>query len=118
MSPSSSPAPMKSRWPGRLPNGGSAIGFGFHLARFIASTMLMSWGVIAFALLLLGNGSLDGLMHQLHNLARRYVEAEPQRVQSFRDAFAGLHLGVSLLLIVLRRDRIVPALSERKSDRG
>lgn len=115
---SSSATPMKSRWSDRVPDGGRAIAFGFHLARFLASTILMSWGVMAFALLLLGNGSLDGLMHQLNNLARRYVEAEPQRVQSFRDAFAGVHLAVSILLIVLRRDRIVPDVSERKSDRG
>lgn len=118
MTRSSSAAPMKSRWSDRLPDGSGTIAFGFHLARFVASTLLMSWGVMALVLLLLGNGSLDGMMHQLGNLARRYVEAEPQRVQSFRDAFAGVHLAVSILLILLRRDRIVPDMSERINDHG
>ena len=103
----------------RLPDGRTAIAFGLHLSRFLLSTMLLSWGVFALGFLLLGGGSLDGMMHQLNNLARRYVEADPARVQSFRDLFLAVHLAVTILLIVLRRDRIVPApLPERICDHG
>src|SRR3546814_1239427 len=64
----------KSRRTLRLPDGRTAIAFGLHLSRFLLSTMLLSWGVFALGFLLLGGGSLDGMMHQLDNLARRYVE--------------------------------------------
>lgn len=103
----------------RLPDGLTAIAFGLHLSRFLLSTMLLSWGVFALGFLLLGGGSLDGMMHQLNNLARRYVEADAARVQSFRDLFLAAHLAVTILLIVLRRDRIVPApLPESICDHG
>lgn len=103
----------------RLPDGRAAIAFGLHLSRFLLSTMLLSWGVFALGFLLLGGGSLDGMMHQLNNIARRYVEADAARVQSFRDIFLAAHLGVTILLTILRRDRIVPAqLPERICDNG
>ena len=111
--------PAKIRRKIVLPDGRTAIAFGLHLSRFLLSTMLLSWGVFALGFLLLGGGSLDGMMHQLHNLARRYVEADTARVQSFRDLFLAVHIAVTILLIVLRRDRIVPApLPERTSDHG
>lgn len=69
----------KSRRTLRLPDGRTAIAFGLHLSRFLLSTMLLSWGVFALGFLLLGGGSLDGMMHQLDNLARRYVEADAAR---------------------------------------
>lgn len=109
----------KSRRTLRLPDGRTAIAFGLHLSRFLLSTMLLSWGVFALGFLLLGGASLDGMMHQLDNLARRYVEADAVRVQSFRDLFLAAHLAVTILLIILRRDRIVPAqLPEGIRDHG
>jgi hypothetical protein len=111
--------PAKTRRAVRLPDGRTTIAFSLHLSRFLLSTMLLSWGVFGLAFLLLGGGSLDGMMHQLNNLARRYVEADAARVQSFRDIFLAAHLAVTILLIVLRRDRIVPAqVPERICDHG
>lgn len=102
----------KSRRTLRLPDGRTAIAFGLHLSRFLLSTMLLSWGVFALGFLLLGGGSLD-------DLARRYVEADAARVQSFRDLFLAAHLAVTILLIILRRNRIVPAqLPEGIRDHG
>src|SRR3546814_11830490 len=93
----------KSRRTLRLPDGRTAIAFGLHLSRFLLSTMLLSWGVFALGFLLLGGGSLDGMMHQLDNLARRYVEADAARVQSFRDLFLAAHLAVTILRSEERR---------------
>src|SRR3546814_21072325 len=98
----------KSRRALRLPDGRAAIAFVLHLSRFLLSTMLLSWGVFALGFLLLGGGSLDGMMHQLDNLARRYVEAAAARVQAFRDLFLAEHLAVPIPLYTLRRDRTVP----------
>src|SRR3546814_12994034 len=75
----------KSRRALRLPDGRTAIAFGLHLSRFLLSTMLLSWGVFALGFLLLGGGSLDGMMHQLDNLTRRYVAAAAGRAPSFGD---------------------------------
>lgn len=109
--------PAKGRRSLRLPDGRTAIAFSLHLSRFLLSTMLLSWGVFALGFLLLGGGSLDGMMHQLDNFAHRYVEADAARVQSFRDIFLAAHVAVTILLIILRRDRIVPApLPERIRD--
>lgn len=117
MSGATSAPPARPRRAARLPDGRTALVFGLHFSRFLLSTMLLSWGVFALAFLLLGGGSLDGLMHQLNNLARRYVEADAARVQSFRDIFLAAHFAVTILLIVLRRDRILPAqLPERICD--
>ena len=103
----------------RLPDGRTAITFGLHLSRFLLSTMLLSWGVLALGFLLLGGCSLDGMMPHLTTLARRFVGADAARVQSFRDLFLAVHLAVTILLIILRRDRIVPApLPERICDHG
>src|SRR3546814_14002573 len=79
----------KSRRTLRLPDGRTAIAFGLHLSRFLLSTMLLSWGVFALGFLLLGGGSLDGMMHQLDNLARRYVEADAARVQRSEERRVG-----------------------------
>src|SRR3546814_15006806 len=98
----------KSRRALRLPDGRTAIAFGLHLSRFLLSTMLLSWGVFALGFLLLGGGSLDGMMHQLDNLARRYVEAGAARVQSFRDLLLAAHPPLPLPLITLRPDRPFP----------
>ncbi len=49
--------------------------FGLHFAGFLATTLLMTWGLFALFFLALGGFSLDGLMHQLDNLPSRYVIA-------------------------------------------
>src|SRR3546814_18015329 len=93
----------KSRRTLRLPDGRTAIAFGLHLSRFLLSTMLLSWGVFALGFLLLGGGSLDGMMHQPDNLARRYVEAAAARVQYFPDLFLSAHPAPPLPLPLLPR---------------
>lgn len=82
--------------------------FGLHFAGFLASTLLMTWGLFALFFLALGGFSLDGLMNQLNNLTTRYVIATPPRVASFKTVFAVAHVILSAGLIVLRRGRIMP----------
>ncbi len=103
----------------RIPDARTALYFSLHFIGFLASTLLMSWGLFLLAFLALGGFSLDGLMHQLNNVARRYVEAGPERIEQFRDSVAAVHFAVSVLLIILRRHRIIPELlDEESSDHG
>ncbi|WP_257551744.1 hypothetical protein [Sphingopyxis sp. DBS4] len=93
--------------------------FILHLLGFTGSTLLLTWGVFTLFFLALGGFSLDGLMHQLNNLASRYVAASPDRIASFKTIFIVAHLVVATGLIVLRREKIVPAiLPEGNPDHG
>ena len=47
--------------------------FTLYFGGFLASTLLMTWGLFALFFLALGGFSLDGLMNQLNNLSTRYV---------------------------------------------
>lgn len=90
-----------------------------HLAGFTCSIALMTWGLFALFFIALGGFSLDGLMHQLHNLSSRYVTAGHDRIASFKHIFAVAHILVAGALIVLRRHRIMPAeFNKGKADHG
>lgn len=82
--------------------------FGLHFSGFLASTLLMTWGLFALFFLAVGGFSLDGLMNQLNNLTTRYVIATPDRVASFKTIFAVAHLILFAGLVVLRRGEILP----------
>lgn len=97
---------------------GAALHFGLHFAGFLASTLLMTWGLFALFFLAIGGFSLDGLMNQLNNLTARYVIATSARVASFKTIFAVAHLILSAALIVLRRDRIMPAARSQGDPRN
>ncbi|WP_337847845.1 hypothetical protein [Sphingomonas sp.] len=90
-----------------------------HLAGFVCSTMVLTWGLFVLFFMALGGFSLDGLMHQIHNLSSRYVAADRERIQSFKQIVAVAHLLVAGGLIVLRRHRILPAdLNKGSTDHG
>ncbi|AMK20558.1 MULTISPECIES: hypothetical protein [Sphingomonadales] len=104
---------------GRQPALRSLLHFYLHLIGFTASTLLLTWGLFALFFVALGGFSLDGLMHQLNNLTARYVAASPDRIASFKNIFIAAHLLIAAGLIVLRREKIVPAaLPEGKADHG
>ncbi|MFC3216022.1 hypothetical protein [Novosphingobium panipatense] len=100
------PSNAGRREQGRFPAGlsGDALlhsaSAGFH--RIDAAADL---GVFALFFLALGGFSLDGFMHQLNNLASRYVAASPDRIASFKTIFIVAHLVVATGLIVLRREK-------------
>lgn len=97
---------------------GAALHFALHFAGFLASTLLMTWGLFALFFLAIGGFSLDGLMNQLNNLTARYVIATSDRVASFKTIFAVAHLILSASLIILRRDRIMPSARSQGDPRN
>src|SRR3546814_419634 len=104
---------------GRQPAMRSLRHFYLHLIGFTASPLFLTWGLFALFVVSLGGFSLDGLMHQLNNLTARYVAASPDRIASFKNIFIAAHLLIAAGLIVLRREKIVPAaLPEGKADHG
>jgi hypothetical protein len=74
----------------------------------IATTLLLTWGVFAFALLAIGGFSLDGLMHQLANLSTRYVAADSARTDGFRHMVLIAHLILSSGILFFQRHRLMP----------
>lgn len=93
--------------------------FYLHLIGFTATTLLLTWGLFALFFIALGGFSLDGLMHQLNNLTTRYIAASPERIASFKNVFIAAHLLLAAGLIVLRREKIAPAvLPEGNADHG
>ncbi|ATI80549.1 hypothetical protein [Sphingobium yanoikuyae] len=84
-----------------------------HCAGFVISTLLISWGLFAFFFLAIGGFSLDGLMHQLANVSRRYVAATPERVASFKAVVGVAHLIVTVGLVVLRRHHMFPTFDSQ-----
>lgn len=83
--------------------------FMLHSVGFLLSTLLITWGLFFLFFLAIGGFSFDGLIHQLNNLTTRYVAADAARTGSFRDTFAIAHMILTAAVIILRRDRILPA---------
>lgn len=97
----------------------SLLYVGLHLIGFACSIVVMTWGLLALFLIALGGFSLDGLMHQLHNLSSRYIIADHDRIASFKQIFAVAHILVAGALTVLWRHRILPAdLNKGSADHG
>ena len=79
-----------------------------HLGWFGATTLLLTWGMFVLFFLAIGGFSLDGLMHQLNNLASRYVAADPGRVRSFAHIVFAAHILLSGAIVFFRRHSILP----------
>ncbi|GAA3273816.1 hypothetical protein ACFFNU_19015 [Sphingomonas yabuuchiae] len=84
-----------------------------HVAGVISTTLLLTWGLFAFAFIVIGGFSFDGLMHQLANLASRYVAATPDRLASFRMTVLAAHLLLSSAVLIVRRHALLPKLEDR-----
>lgn len=80
-----------------------------HTLGLAATTMLMVWGLLVLFFLLLGGFSTDGLMHQLDNLASRYVAADAERVASFKEVLLRTQFLLCAAVLFFRRGSIVPA---------
>jgi len=95
-------------------------GFAFYLALhsvwFAGTTVLLTWGMFVLFFLAIGGFSLDGLMHQLNNLASRYVAADPSRATSFGHVLAVTHVLLTGAIVFFRRHSILP--SNRSARRG
>ena len=95
----------------------SALSVALHGLGFVATTLLISWGLFILLFLMLGGFSLDGLIHQLNNLTARYVVAEAARRGSFLNMFAIAHVILSTAVVILRRHHLLPARSETGAPR-
>jgi Zn-dependent protease len=88
------------------------MGFAFYLALhsvwFAGTTLLLTWGLFVLFFLAIGGFSLDGLMHQLNNLASRYVAADAIRASSFGRVVLAAHLLLSGAIVFFRRHSILP----------
>jgi len=89
-----------------------------HGVGFLASTLLITWGLFFLFFLMLGGFSFDGFIHQLNNLTSRYVAAGPARTGPFLNMVAFAHIILSTAIIILRRDRILPARAEKGERHG
>lgn len=86
-----------------------------HLAGFAVTTLLIVWGLFFLFFLAIGGLSIDGMMHQLDNLAGRYVAADPERVAAFKRVLLAAHLLLAGAVIVFRRHAILPSRDLKRS---
>lgn len=97
----------------------SVLYFMLHGFGFVASTLLMTWGLFFLFFLAIGGFSFDGFIHQLNNVTTRYVAADQARTGAFLNTLAIAHMILSAAVIVVRRDRILPdRTQERAGERG
>lgn len=90
------------------PRAQAALYWGLHFAGFLATTMLITWGLFVLFFLAIGAFSIDGMMHQLNNLAGRYVAADPDRIASFKLEIVAAHTILSSGVIFFRRNAMFP----------
>lgn len=90
--------------------------FYLHMAGFLASTLLMTWGLLVLFFLAIGGLSFDGMMHQLNNMASRYVAADAARVESFKHVLVVAHMLLATAIIVFRRNSILPSRDPKRSN--
>jgi hypothetical protein len=82
--------------------------FGLHFAGFMATTLLMTWGVFVLFFLALGSFSLDGMMNHLQNLTSRYLAADAARLDQFKMIVGIVHMVISGACLFFRRHAILP----------
>ena len=94
--------------PARKVDYGYPLYFMVHMVGFVASTVLMTWGILVLFFLAIGGFSLDGMMHQVANLSSRYITADAARIDGFKLIVGVVHLAVAAALIFFRRHAILP----------
>lgn len=87
----------------------AALYCGLHFTGFLATTMLITWGLFVLFFLAIGAFSIDGMMHQLNNLAGRYVTADADRIASFKVLIISAHTILSTGVIFFRRNAMFPS---------
>lgn len=94
---------------------GFLLYFYLHMAGFLANTLLITWGLFVLFFLAIGGLSLDGMMHQLNNMASRYVTADAARIASFKHVLIFAHMLLSVAVILFRRHSILPSRDPKRS---
>ncbi|MEG3173931.1 hypothetical protein U1708_17110 [Sphingomonas sp. ZB1N12] len=93
---------------------GYLLYFGLHFAGFMATTLLMTWGVFVLFFLLIGSFSLDGMMNHLQNMTSRYLAADGPRVSQFKMIVGVVHMVISGACLFFRRHAILPRDTGRR----
>lgn len=97
---------------------GFLLYFYLHMAGFLATTLLITWGLFVLFFLAIGDLSVDGMMHQLNNMASRYVTAGAARIASFKHVLIVAHTLLSAAVMFFRRNSILPARDPKRSMRN
>ena len=87
---------------------GYILYFMLHSVGFVASTMLMAFGMFVLFFLAIGGFSIDGMMHQLANMSGRYIEADLARVEGFKLVVGTAFMLFSAAIIFFRRHSLLP----------
>lgn len=80
-----------------------------QLAGFLATTLLMSWGLVALFFLAIGGGTTHGMVLQLHNFTVHYLAANAAGRATFNLWVIAIYLGLVMVLALLRRRHMFPA---------
>lgn len=88
--------------------------FGLHMTGFLATTLLMTWGLFVLFFLAIGGFSLDGMMNHVQNLTSRYLAADGARVDQFKLVVGGVHMVLGTAIIFFRRHAILPRDAGRR----
>ncbi|USI75112.1 hypothetical protein [Sphingomonas morindae] len=95
----------------------SVLYFSLHGVGFVASTLLITWGLFFLFFLAIGGFSFDGFIHQLNNFTTRYVAADQARTGAFLNMFAIAHMILSTAVIAFRAERLLPRRDEEGAPR-
>lgn len=93
---------------------GYLLYFGLHMAGFLATTLLMTWGIFVLFFLLIGSFSVDGMMNHLQNLTSRYLAADAGRIDQFKLILCVVQIGLAGAIIFFRRHSILPRDTARR----
>lgn len=88
------------------------LAIGLHLAGWIAVNTLIAFGIFVVLAFTLGNFSLEGMLHQLGNLATRYGGAAADRREEFNSIILLLDVGIVCLVSFFRRGAISRSIKE------
>ncbi|MDJ0277635.1 hypothetical protein QLH51_12595 [Sphingomonas sp. 2R-10] len=103
---------------GRKVDYGYGLYFGLHFAGFMATTLLMTWGVFILFFLVIGGFSLDGMMNHVQNLTSRYLAADAGRIEQFKLVVGGVHTAISVAIMFFRRHALLPRDDARQERRA
>lgn len=103
------PGPAISATDGRRSAWRDTLYVMLHALGLAGTTLLMTWGALVLFFVVLGGFSTDGLMHQLNNMAGRYVAADGERIASFKQILLWTQFLLFAAILFFRRGSIVPA---------
>jgi hypothetical protein len=89
-----------------------------RLTGWVAVTLLVAMGLVAFAFFALGNFTLPGTMLQLDNLASRYVAADAARQAQFNGLLLAAFAGFTAATAFFRRFSLLRILKLTETTHG